>query len=257
MNGAADLLSRYLRQRVELGETELVFEGQPLRSLKEAASVRVAPTPSRTTDRTTHRPIAAAGTRPSGVEPPPLVALGSLGELGRIASVCTACELAETRNHVVFGEGSAQADLVVVGEAPGADEDRSGRPFVGRAGKLLDQLLAAIGFPRESVYICNVLKCRPPRNRNPSPDEVASCSPFLQRQLALLQPKAILACGTFSAQTLLESSEPIGRLRGVVHAFEGIPLVPTYHPAALLRNPGWIRPVWEDLQRLRTLLDAE
>lgn len=157
--------------------------------------------------------------------------------------------------HVVFGEGSPTARVVVVGEAPGADEDRSGRPFVGRAGRLLDTLLASVGFPRDSVYICNVLKCRPPGNRNPQPDEVAACSPYLERQLELVRPRAVLACGTFAAQTLLRTGEPIGRLRGRVHRFQEAVLVPTYHPAALLRNPSWIRPVWEDLQRLRGVVD--
>jgi uracil-DNA glycosylase family 4 len=139
--------------------------------------------------------------------------------------------------------------------APGADEDRVGKPFVGRAGKLLDQLLLSVGFSRDSVYICNVIKCRPPGNRNPQPDEVRTCSPYLRGQLDAVSPRAILAVGSFAAQTLLDSTDPIGRLRGKVHDLRGVPLVPTYHPAALLRNPGWIRPVWEDLQRLRTALD--
>jgi DNA polymerase len=169
---------------------------------------------------------------------------------------CVACGLAGSRTNVVFGEGDPAARLVVVGEAPGADEDRTGRPFVGRAGKLLDTLLASIGFPRSSVYICNVLKCRPPGNRNPLPGEVETCSPFLRRQLELIEPEAILAVGTFPAQTLLGTTDPIGRLRGTVHEYQGIPLVPTYHPAALLRNPAWIRPVWEDLQRLRGMIDG-
>jgi uracil-DNA glycosylase len=144
---------------------------------------------------------------------------------------------------------------MVVGEAPGADEDRTGRPFVGRAGKLLDMLLASIGFPRDTVYICNVLKCRPPQNRNPEPVEVETCSPFLHRQIELIAPEAILAVGAFPAQTLLKTTENISRLRGSVHRYAGLPLIPTYHPAALLRNPSWIRPVWEDLQRLRAALD--
>ncbi|MDR0788482.1 MAG: uracil-DNA glycosylase [Gemmatimonadota bacterium] len=185
-----------------------------------------------------------------------LTGIHSLGELARVASVCTACRLAETRTQVVFSDGSPEARLVVVGEAPGADEDRIGRPFVGRAGKLLDQLLLSVGFPRETVYICNVIKCRPPANRNPHPDEVRACSSYLRLQLDLVKPKAILAVGTFAVQTLLETTDPIGRLRGTVHEYHGVPLVPTYHPAALLRNPGWIRPAWEDAQRLRDILDT-
>jgi uracil-DNA glycosylase len=147
----------------------------------------------------------------------------------------------------VFGEGSPTADVVVVGEAPGADEDRTGRPFVGRAGKLLDLMLASVGFERESVFICNVLKCRPPGNRNPQPDEVEACSPYLVRQLELVRPRAIFAVGTFAAQALLATKVPIGQLRGAVHSYREIPLV--------LRNPAWVRLAWQDLQRLRSLVD--
>jgi DNA polymerase len=177
-------------------------------------------------------------------------------QIGEEAAGCVACGLASTRKTVVFGEGNPEADLVIVGEAPGADEDESGRPFVGRAGKLLDRLLLSIGLPRESVYICNVLKCRPPGNRNPLPGEVEACSSFLSRQLDTIRPKAILAVGTFPTQSLLKTTETIGNLRGSVQSYEGTPLVPTYHPAALLRNPSWIRPVWDDLQRLRSILDS-
>jgi uracil-DNA glycosylase family 4 len=185
------------------------------------------------------------------------VHLGDLAELRATALGCPRCRLAKTRKQVVFGEGNEQAELVVVGEAPGADEDRTGRPFVGRAGRLLDQLLASAGFPRESVYICNVLKCRPPGNRNPEPEEIEACSPYLRRQLELIAPRAILTVGMFASQTLLGSSGSINSLRGRVHRYGDVPVVPTYHPAALLRNPGWIRPVWEDLQLLRSLLDEE
>ncbi len=192
--------------------------------------------------------------RPSG--PITISPLTGWDELRTAALGCTACGLADTRTNVVFGDGHPSARLVVVGEAPGADEDRAGLPFVGRAGKLLDLMLASIGYPRSTVYICNVLKCRPPGNRNPAPQEVAACSSFLRRQIGIIRPKAILAVGTFSAQTLLGTDEPIGRLRGTVQEYEGVPLIPTYHPAALLRNSSWIRPVWGDLQRLRSILDA-
>jgi DNA polymerase len=145
---------------------------------------------------------------------------------------------------------------MVVGEAPGANEDRTGVPFVGAAGKLLDLLLATIDLSRRSsVYICNVIKCRPPGNRNPLPDEISACSPFLRRQIALVRPEALLAVGSFAAQLLTGRDRPIGELRGSVHEYEGIPLVVTYHPAALLRNAGWVRPTWDDLQILRSLLD--
>jgi len=178
-----------------------------------------------------------------------------LSEVREIALGCPRCGLAKTRTHVVFGEGSETADVMVVGEAPGQEEDRSGRPFVGRAGKLLDLVLLASGFRRDDVYICNVLKCRPPQNRNPQPDEVSACSPYLLRQVELVQPRVILAFGTFAAQTLLGTDVSIGKLRGRTHQYRGVPLVPTYHPAACLRHPAWTRSVWEDLQRARDVLD--
>jgi len=146
---------------------------------------------------------------------------------------------------------------MVVGEAPGAQEDRTGLPFVGPAGKLLDLLLATVGLSRESsVYICNVIKCRPPENRNPRPDEIQACTPYLERQIELVKPEAILAVGTFAGQFLARSDRPLGKLRGEVYSYEGIPVVVTYHPAALLRNSGWIRPTWDDLQLLCELLDS-
>ena len=181
----------------------------------------------------------------------------ALEEIAAEVRACTRCRLSQTRTNAVPGEGHPDTEVVFVGEGPGQTEDQQGRPFVGRAGQFLDQLLLSIGFPRESVYICNVLKCRPPANRDPEPDEVEACSPYLYRQVELIAPKVILAVGTFSAQTLLGSRGPISRLRGRVHRFRGIDLVPTYHPAALLRNPAWIRPVWEDLQLLRTVLAGE
>ena len=169
---------------------------------------------------------------------------------------CTACGLAKTRTQTVFGVGDEKADWLLVGEAPGAEEDRLGEPFVGQAGKLLDNMLAAVDLSRtKNVYIANVLKCRPPGNRNPEPDEVAKCTPFLLRQIELIQPRVIVALGTFAAQTLLNTREGIGKLRGKVHRYYGVPLVVTYHPAALLRNPGWKRPTWEDVQLARRLLD--
>jgi DNA polymerase len=182
-------------------------------------------------------------------------ALPVLEAVREISLGCPRCGLAKTRTRVVFGEGDAHADLMVVGEAPGENEDRQGRPFVGKAGKLLDLLLMTVGLPRESVYICNVLKCRPPGNRNPQPDEVEACSPYLLKQVELIKPRIIVAFGTFAAQTLLGTDISIGRLRGHLHQYQGIPLVPTYHPAALLRNQGWVRAVWEDLQRARAILD--
>lgn len=165
-------------------------------------------------------------------------------------SECTACGLHASRTQTVFGVGDQHADWLVIGEAPGADEDAQGEPFVGRAGQLLNAMLLACGLKREQVYIANILKCRPPDNRDPRPDEVASCEPYLMRQIELIQPKLILAVGRIAAQNLLQCDTPIGKLRGRVHRFRDtdIPLVATYHPAYLLRSPGEKRKAWQDLQ---------
>jgi DNA polymerase len=181
---------------------------------------------------------------------------GALRILGEEVAGCMSCRLHEGRRHVVFGEGSGSAEVVVVGEAPGREEDRTGRPFVGPAGKLLDLLLLSVGLPREDVYICNVLKCRPPENRDPAADEVEACSAHLRRQLDAIRPTVLLAVGKFAAQTLTGSEESIGSLRGGVHRYHGIPLVVTYHPAFLLRSPQWTRAAWSDLQLLREVLEA-
>ncbi len=170
---------------------------------------------------------------------------------------CRRCPLHRTRHTLVFGEGNPVADLVFVGEAPGADEDEQGRPFVGLAGQLLTKIIGAMGLKREEVYICNILKCRPPGNRNPQPEEIAPCEPFLIRQLEAIRPRVICALGTFAAHTLLKSEAPISVLRGRFHHYQGIPLMPTYHPAYLLRNPGAKKQVWEDVQMImKTLKDG-
>ena len=168
---------------------------------------------------------------------------------------CQKCSLAETRTHFVFGEGNPKANLMLIGEAPGRDEDLKGEPFVGRAGQLLDKILAAIGFKREEVYIGNILKCRPPGNRDPLPEEVTLCLPYLLHQIEIIKPKIILTLGRISTQVLLKTNAPLSRLRGKVHDFNGIAVVATYHPAALLRNPQWKRPAWEDVQQLRRIYD--
>lgn len=175
--------------------------------------------------------------------------------LEREVPACTACALHKTRTRTVLGVGDRNADWLLVGEAPGAEEDRLGEPFVGQAGKLLDNMLAAIGLARgENVYIANVLKCRPPGNRNPEPEEVARCAPFLERQIALIQPKIIVAMGRFAAQTLLGSDATIASLRGRVHSYAGVPLVVTYHPAYLLRNLPDKAKAWSDLLLARRAL---
>ena len=169
---------------------------------------------------------------------------------------CRRCKLAAARKNIVFGSGDPRAELMFVGEAPGADEDEQGLPFVGRAGQLLTKIIEAIGMRREEVYICNILKCRPPENRNPEPDEIASCQPFLLRQIQSVKPKVVCALGTFGAQTLLQTREPISRLRGQLIDFRGAKLMATFHPAYLLRNPNEKRKVWEDMQKIRDYLKA-
>src|SRR5262245_54502624 len=208
-------LLRYARQLTELGVRELIFN--QLSAREALASLRAAPARS--------SPIA----RTAGV--------GVLKVLQQEASACVRCRLHESRSTVVFGEGDPEAEVMVVGEAPGQEEDRTGRPFVGAAGKLLDLLLLTAGFPRADVYICNVLKCRPPDNRNPLPDEVEHCSSYLQGQIDAIVPRALIAVGKFAVQALLQTEESVGRLRGRIHAYHGTPLIVTYHPAYLLRSP--------------------
>jgi uracil-DNA glycosylase len=167
---------------------------------------------------------------------------------------CQRCKLAKTRKTIVFGQGNPQAALMFVGEAPGADEDEQGLAFVGKAGQLLTRIIEAMGMKREDVFIANILKCRPPQNRNPEPDEVLACHPFLEKQIAAIQPKVIVGLGKFGAQWLLKTAEPITRLRGRIGQFQGITVMPTYHPAYLLRNPEAKKEVWEDMKVVREIL---
>jgi uracil-DNA glycosylase len=174
-----------------------------------------------------------------------------------IGDDCRRCKLHMLgRKQIVFGVGNPHADLMFVGEAPGADEDEQGIPFVGRAGQLLTKIIEAIGLTRDDVYIANVIKCRPPQNRNPEPDEVETCEPFLFRQIDVIKPKVIVALGKFGAQTLLRTDAPISRLRGQIHDFRGAKLIPTFHPAYLLRNPASKREVWEDMKVARNFLQS-
>lgn len=200
---------------------------------------------------------AELGQRPSGIDAMDWPALRTA------VAGCEACGLCKSRTQAVFGVGHPQAHWMIVGEAPGEQEDKQGEPFVGKAGQLLDRMLAAVGLTRdeapaaEQVFIANVLKCRPPANRNPLPQEVAQCEPYLLRQVQLVQPKLILAMGRFAVQSLLKSSEPIGKLRGRVHDYHGVPLVVTYHPAYLLRSPTDKALAWDDLCRAREVLQAQ
>jgi DNA polymerase len=265
------LLSAFLRQVAELGGPDLYLEDRTGEELRDLVAGRHDPA-ARAGRRTT------AGTRPASgtgaqagigaprirVAPAPVPAkveparLRTLETLQQTASGCTLCRLHESRTQVVFGEGHPNADVAVVGEAPGRDEDRTGRPFVGRAGKLLDLLLMTAGFPRENVYICNVLKCRPPENRNPKPDEMEMCtSHYLHAQLAAVAPRVILTVGRFAVQSLLATDAAIGRLRGRIHTYRETPAIVSYHPAYLLRSPNMVVTAWEDLQLLRSVLDEQ
>jgi uracil-DNA glycosylase len=304
---AKDLLRRYLEQRRELGESELVLDAltvedvmrllgaagrtpaaserhpsirdsapstpQDWRASLREAGVNVDPPriarhefidpakeppqpTAQISDDMAFKKGLVVGTNESELIPNAIQKLGSLDEIARTVAKCTRCSLYKTAINPVPGEGNPKAKLVCVGEAPGAKEDETGRPFVGQAGQLLTKILAAIDMTREEVFICNVLKHRPPGNRNPQPDEVEACSPYLIRQLELIKPKVIVAFGTFAAQTLLNTKTPLGQLRGLVHRYHGTPLVVTYHPAALLRNPAWKRPTWEDVKLARRVLDS-
>src|SRR3954466_428524 len=302
------MLRRYLEQRKELGESELVLDGLHVDDVMRLLGA--AGNSARSERSASHRDEAMVATledpdwrttlREAGVnvdapeiaqpeveadviEAPPQSApisedmafkkgivaptdadavpaiiqkLATLDEIARKVQKCTRCPLYETATNGVPGEGDPKAKLVCVGEAPGAKEDETGRPFIGQAGQLLTKILAAIELTREQVFIVNVLKHRPPGNRNPRPEEVEACSPYLIRQLELIKPKVIVAFGTFAAQTLLQTKTPIGQLRGLVHRYHGIPLIVTYHPAALLRNPAWKRPTWEDVKLARRILDS-
>ena len=181
----------------------------------------------------------------------------TLDQIRRELGDCQRCKLCTGRKNIVFGVGNPRADLVFVGEGPGENEDLQGMPFVGAAGELLTKMINAMGFSRDEVYICNVVKCRPPGNRNPEPDEIAACEPFLRAQLLALQPKVIVALGKFAAQTLLRDSTPITRLRGNWREYQGVKLMPTFHPAYLLRSPAEKRKAWEDLQQVMKLFGKQ
>jgi len=199
-------------------------------------------------------PVGEAAVSAGSSDPGRAEAATELKALREHIGDCQRCKLAPSRKNIVFGQGSASARLMFVGEAPGADEDEQGLAFVGKAGQLLTRIIESIGLKRDEVFIANVLKCRPPQNRNPEPDEIASCQPFLERQIAAIRPKVIVGLGKFGGQWLLKTAEPISRIRGRVGDYDGIKVIPTYHPAYLLRNPGAKKDVWEDMKTVRELL---
>ena len=260
MNAAPAILALDERQRAMLAEMGVrvwapLADATPTPSPEPAFVARAAqpvqvpvPTPS------VHAAPAVTGLTPARSRPEGVDVMDWAALRGAVAG-CQACKLCEGRTNTVFGVGDERADWLIVGEAPGEHEDLQGEPFVGQAGKLLDNMLKALGLDRQhKVFIANVLKCRPPGNRNPEPDEMAQCEPYLKRQVALLQPKIILAMGRFAVQALLQSSEPIGKLRGQVHQYQGVPLVVTYHPAYLLRNLPDKAKAWADLCAAQAVL---
>ncbi len=248
-----DSVRDYLDQLAEEGLEGLPRE-QSRGSTSQAAAANAVPRAREGSPATpAPRPAPAAVELLSAY--PGLEKTATLPELGSFIGDCKRCKLAPLRTHLVFGVGNPDADLMFVGEAPGADEDARGEPFVGRAGQLLTDIIErGMGLRRAEVYICNVIKCRPPDNRNPEPDEVASCEPFLMRQIDLVRPRAIVALGTFAVQALLKVKTPISRLRGNWQEYRGIKLMPTFHPAYLLRSPGEKRLVWLDIQEVMKLL---
>jgi len=260
------LFAAYARQRMEMGEAEVALEGVVARPAARVAAPESAPSvpakeePRRQADwRKDAPPIPPRGTiipsPPKDLFTADPLASASIDEIGTMVRACRKCGLCEGRKQAVPGEGPSNARLVVVGEGPGATEDETGRPFVGRAGELLTDILAAISLPRDQVFICNIVKCRPPANRTPQQDEIDACVPYLYRQLDVIKPTVILAMGSTAAGTLLNSKQSLGSMRGLVHEFRGVPLVVTYHPAALLRNPHWKKPTWDDVRIARQLVD--
>jgi uracil-DNA glycosylase family 4 len=289
----ADEWRRYLRQQIDLGGSEVVLSGavrvhgpeiaghserseesgsgtsvrdldkapnEPIpRSARDDARVPARTPASRSSWRKGAPPIPDPGL---SVESPEHVLLGddlanfsTIDEVAERIRGCSVCGLCSGRLNAVPGEGSSTAKLFLVGEGPGATEDAQGRPFVGQAGNLLNGILEAIEVPRESVYITNIVKCRPPQNRKPLPDEIAACMPYLHRQLEIIRPKVIVALGGTAGEAILGVRRSLGELRGKVHTYNGIPLIVTYHPAALLRNPNWKKPTWDDVRIARQLLD--
>jgi uracil-DNA glycosylase len=229
---------------------DLLEHARHLQTLTEIGLPPSAPVPAAASSSVSPAPaLVQAPPRPALSEGP-----ATLEAVREWIGDCQRCKLAGGRKTIVFGQGNPNADLMFVGEAPGADEDEQGLAFVGRAGQLLTKIIEAIALSREDVFIANVLKCRPPNNRNPEPDEILSCQPFLERQIDLIQPKVLVGLGKFGGQWLLKTAAPISRIRGRVGDYNGIKVVPTYHPAFLLRNPSAKKEVWEDMKLVRSLL---
>jgi uracil-DNA glycosylase family 4 len=257
------LVAEYLKQQRLLGGDSVILT-EDLGALGSSLGTAEPEDTSAKSDAVVPKPEAPVPSPGVSFDPPsadlfsadPIQRASSLQDLATLIADCRKCGLCDTRTKTVPGEGAATARLVVVGEGPGRTEDETGRPFVGRAGELLTKILAAIELPREQVFICNIVKCRPPENRQPQFDEIAACLPYLYRQIELVNPKVILAMGSTAAQSLLNTRQSLGSLRDHIHRFRGIPLVVTYHPAALLRNPNWKRPTWDDVRIAARLLEG-
>ena len=260
------LVAEYLKQQRLLGGDSVILpeisvppDYRPGSEIQTPAAPAVVPTPGGSPGK------PPSDLPPAGLsfDPPsadlfansPIQRAASLEDVAQLIAACRDCKLCDGRTKTVPGEGPRAARLVVIGEGPGRTEDETGRPFVGRAGELLTKILEAIKLPRDQVFICNIVKCRPPENRLPQYDEIAACLPFLYRQIELVKPKVILAMGGTAAQSLLNTKQSLGALRNQIHRFRGIPVVITYHPAALLRNPNWKRPTWDDVRIAARLLD--
>ena len=260
MSDGRELARKFLEQQRVLGGDAVFLSEESGDGKRETGDVRPAPTATPPASR-----LPASDLPPAGLsyDPPggdlfsndPVPQASTLDAIARLVASCTKCRLCEGRRHTVPGEGAADAKVVVVGEGPGRVEDETGRPFVGPAGELLTKILSAIELPRERVFICNVVKCRPPDNRLPQFDEIAACVPYLFRQIEIVKPKVILAMGGTAAQTVLNTKQSLGALRNQIHRFRGIPVIVTYHPAALLRNPNWKKPTWDDVRIARRLID--
>lgn len=277
-----ELRARYLRQQMELGGRELIQSAGPATAGPAPQPERSAASPpAASASPASAHPISA----PSAHQParptakswrdaaPPIPGPGlavlapeiglmeqrpdwpTLQAVADVIAGCEKCFLCQARKHTVPGEGSVTAKMLLVGEGPGQVEDDTGRPFVGRAGELLTQILAAVHLKREDVFIANAVKCRPPQNRKPLPDELAACWPYLERQIELIKPAVLVALGATAAEVLLGTKRSLTELRGKVHSFRGTPLIVTYHPAALLRNPNWKKPAWDDIRIARQLID--
>lgn len=292
-HGLDDKVARYLRQQAELGGSEVVLGERAAKRLDVLFQVAADPAAVVVSAKREEPEAAAEPGLPSTPESsespnrsigqpsnwrkdaPPIpgpgmtvlppetgrpgdgtALLATLEQVAETIRECRLCALCDGRTNTVPGEGNPQATLMCIGEGPGANEDAQGRPFVGAAGKLLDQILSAIECPRETVFIANIVKCRPPQNRKPLPDEAAACLPYLHRQIALVKPKVLLAMGGTAAEHLLGVKRSLGALRGQVHRYGEIPLIVTYHPAALLRNPNWKKPTWDDVRIARQLLEG-